>query len=77
MEQPEPFDLARDVLIGTVAGVSANTIENHGTLYVMGSALALWFLLILAMAALRRANQMLSNHTDEDDRPNEEIQYAS
>lgn len=78
MELPSRWELFQNVLVGTVAGVMATNIQTKGTLFVMGTAFLFWVMLILAFRITKPAFEWAENNDDdEEERPYEDVIYAS
>ncbi|KTG30648.1 hypothetical protein [Haloferax profundi] len=78
MEFPSYWELFQNVLVGTIAGVMATNVQKEGTLFVMVSAFLFWVILVLGLRITKPAFEWAENHDDdEEDRPYEDVIYAS
>lgn len=80
MNRPSNSELFQNVLIGTVAGIMSSAVVNRGVLYVFISALALWFVLVIAInlsIPIFKSVRNDENPDDSDDCPHQNVQYAS
>lgn len=78
MDKPTDWEVSRDIMIGTFAGIVASTVTNRGLLYTF---LLSGTLYVLAPRIIRFFKWFYEftggREDDDDDRPYEDVNYAS
>lgn len=77
MDEPTDWEISRDIIIGTIAGMIASTVTNRGLLYTFLLSGTLYAIAPVIIKFSRWFYQITDGNEDEEDRPYQDVEYAS